>query len=108
MAEANQLERHLFGITHCDAGALMARRWGFPENLETCMADHHNPTAGQFRDPQTLIRAACRMAEALGFAEVPLRDPSPPPDLHEGVQHASEIEPEALWDEITRRIAAFE
>jgi len=42
-ADANEMEKGLFGLTHCEAGELVARGWGFPENLIACMAHHHTP-----------------------------------------------------------------
>ncbi len=92
--EANQVERERFGMTHCDAGALVARAWGFPEGLAACMGEHHQVDGG-------LISTACQMADSLGFPEVPLAEAPPWPD---SVEQLPQLEPEALWDEITARI----
>ena len=36
-------ERLVCGIDHCEAGALVARRWGLAENLTEAIACHHAP-----------------------------------------------------------------
>lgn len=100
--QANQVERDLFGMTHCQAGALVAAAWGFPESLAACMGEHHVMPAGG--DPRGLIVTACRMADSLGFPEVPLSEAPGWPELNPALEHFTQLEPEALWDDITRRI----
>jgi HD-like signal output (HDOD) protein len=100
--QANQAERDLFGMTHCEAGALVATAWGFPESLAACMGEHHVMPAGA--DPRGLIVTACRIADSLGFPEVPLSERPAWPEFDPAVQHFTPLEPEALWDDITRRI----
>jgi HD-like signal output (HDOD) protein len=100
--QANQVERNLFGMTHCQAGALVAASWGFPESLAACMGEHHVMPAGA--DPRGLIVTACRMADSLGFLEVPLSEPPAWPEMDPSLEGFAHLEPEALWDDITRRI----
>ena len=100
--QANQVERNLFGMTHCQAGALVATAWGFPESLAACMGEHHVMPAGA--DPRGLIVTACRMADSLGFLEVPLSEAPGWPELDPALERFAHLEPEALWDDITRRI----
>jgi HD-like signal output (HDOD) protein len=107
IGEANEREKARFGLTHCQAGELIAREWGFPDNLSACMANHHNPDTEQPCVRDRLICVACRMAGSLGFQEVPLRQPPPFPKLPDGSLNQSTLEPEAPWDEITRRIATL-
>ena len=118
---ANQVERNMFGMTHCQAGALVAAAWGFPESLAACMGQHHlmaagvgdgmadgvaDGVAGGARgDPRGLIATACRMADSLGFPEVPLSEAPGWPKLRPSLIDLPQLEPEALWDEINRRIA---
>ena len=103
--QANQVERNLFGMTHCEAGAVVAKAWGFPEGLATCMGQHHSLPAGAQDGPIRLIVTACQMADSLGFPEVPLSETRGWPELGPELEHHPQIEPEALWDQITRRIA---
>ena len=100
--QANVVERNLFGMTHCQAGALVAAAWSFPESLSASMGEHHAMPAGT--DPRDLIAMACRMADSLGFPEVPLSEAPEWPELGPALDHSSQLEPEALWDDITRRI----
>ena len=100
--QANRVERNLFGMTHCQAGALVASSWGFPKSLAACMGEHHVMPAGS--DPRSLIVTACRMADSLGFLEVPLSEPPGWPEPDPSLEPCTRLEPEALWDDITRRI----
>ena len=60
--QANRMERNLYGMTHCQAGALVAASWGLPESLAACMGEHHVMPAGS--GPRGLIVIA-------GFAGIP-------------------------------------
>src|ERR1035437_3949120 len=102
--QANQVELNLFGMTHCEAGALVAEGWGFPENLATCMGEHHIMPVVERDEPRCLIVTACRMADSLGFPEVTLSEAPGWPELGAALGHFPQLEPEALWDEINRRI----
>jgi putative nucleotidyltransferase with HDIG domain len=69
MDESLGVERVLFGMNHCEAGAAMSRTWGFPDSLQRNILLHHGHVAAE-QDPVTnLVQAACRMAEALGYPE---------------------------------------
>ena len=68
---ANQAEHDRFGMTHCEAGSLVAAAWGFPDSLAVCMGEHHGIPSGR-DDAQGLIMTSCQMADSLGFPEVPL------------------------------------
>ena len=37
-------EKSVYGFTHCEAGAALARKWNMPENLMEAIACHHNPS----------------------------------------------------------------
>jgi HD-like signal output (HDOD) protein len=102
--QANEVERKRFGITHCEAGSLVAVAWGFPDSLAACMGEHHSMPAGR-GDPRELIVMSCQMADSLGFPEVPLSNTPAWPKLDPALEGLPQLEPESLWDEITRRIA---
>jgi HD-like signal output (HDOD) protein len=102
--QANQVERNLFGMTHCQAGALVAAAWGFPESLAACMGEHHQTADGARGDPRGLIATACRMADSLGFPEAPLSNAPGWPKLGPNLRDLPQLEPETLWDEINRRL----
>ncbi len=42
-AELVDIEESSFGMNHPEAGALLAERWGLPENLRSAVAFHHRP-----------------------------------------------------------------
>jgi HD-like signal output (HDOD) protein len=103
--QADQAERNLFGVTHCQAGAVVAAVWGFPDSLAACMGQHHSLPSGAQGGSRGMIVTACQMADSLGFPEVPLSHAPGWPELCPSLERNPQLEPEALWDQITRRIA---
>jgi HD-like signal output (HDOD) protein len=102
--DANTAERNICGMTHCEAGELVARAWGFPDDLSACMGNHHTPPEAIQNDPRSIVWTACQIADSLGFPEFPQPEAPPWPVLPRALQNARELEPEALWDEIARRL----
>lgn len=41
----HEAEQAVIGVSHGLVGALLAKRWAFPEHLVDCIRDHHNPLA---------------------------------------------------------------
>jgi HD-like signal output (HDOD) protein len=103
--EANQAEEERFGLTHSEAGGVVAKAWGFPDVLATCMSAHHFPANFRPSCPHDLIVTACQMADSLGFPEVPLSSAPAWPELDPALARCAQLEPETLWDQITERIA---
>jgi HD-like signal output (HDOD) protein len=69
--EAAALEKASFGVTHSEAGALMAEAWAIPEPVRECIRYHHGAPEGEVRSTLLdLVRLACRMAAALGYPEL--------------------------------------
>ena len=63
-----ETERLLFEIDHCAAGAYLAQRWGFPNELVAAMATHHDePEADNFNS-SNLIKLSWRLSDLLGYA----------------------------------------
>lgn len=104
--EANRLEHDRFGMDHCEAGAHVGRKWGFPEVLQDCMIGHHSHEPRPAGDPVALVQLACRLAEFLGYPEINLAQPLPLPELPEKVSRCTQLDPERLHDRITRQIDA--
>jgi putative nucleotidyltransferase with HDIG domain len=75
---AQELAR--FGITHSEAGRLLLERLGLPMMLSNAAALHHTPPAADAADAVVFVRAACRVANAIGFAVVGRRDAGQAPD----------------------------
>lgn len=41
----HEAEKIKIGVDHGPVGAMLAKRWAFPEHLIDCIRDHHNPAA---------------------------------------------------------------
>jgi HD-like signal output (HDOD) protein len=107
LEESNTCEKELFGLTHCEAGQLVAERWGFPARLGTYMAHHHEAVDEKPGDLMNLIRESCQLADSLGFPEVCRRDLHCTPKMAEVLRGRTGFDPDRLREQITKRIAAF-
>lgn len=61
-------EQQLFGVTHAEVGAVVARQWNFPAAFAEAIADHHRPVAapaGMRLTFPLLIHLANQMAHGL-------------------------------------------
>jgi HD-like signal output (HDOD) protein len=99
--EANRLEEVLFGMDHCQAGAYLGEKWGFPIGLQVAMAAHHGTE--EMSPQRKLVRVACGLADSLGFPEVTQRDP----DLSDSLCREAGLSPDAIRNEISRRMATL-
>jgi HD-like signal output (HDOD) protein len=107
MSEANQLEKDLFGMDHCQAGGVVGRRWGFPAFLHECMTHHHENQSGQPARPGqslALVRTTCQLADSLGFSEVRQRGQPPPLVLPKALENHAALAPDKLRNEILQQI----
>jgi len=102
IAEANAWEKSQFGTTHCAAGVVIAKNWGFPEGLRKGMGNHHGPPRGRYDSPENLVRLSCRIAQALDFPEVPLSE-AVTVSLPTELSHP-EIDLERLREEVQRQL----
>jgi HD-like signal output (HDOD) protein len=106
-AEALELEKTLFGMDHCEAGAFLAQTWGFPASLITHMANHHESREGTLADPHYLIQTACRLADSLGFLEVRREDSTSASVLPLRLRKRAELAPDRLIEQVRCRMASF-
>lgn len=105
-------ERAVLGLDHCEAGAWLARAWGFPEDLVVVIEGHHEPVRTDVFELADLVRVAVSMTEVLGF------DVTPPESartlaqiralLPEAAQYRFDPEPEALVARLTDRLNTFD
>lgn len=65
-----ELERQEFGIDHCEAGEILAQRWGLPVEIQQAARWHHK-APGQEAGTDLLLWLSCQMADTLGFWAVP-------------------------------------
>lgn len=82
------MERELFDIDHCEAGAWLMRQLPFPPELEHIVANHHRELDHDSFRMVHLVQCADRLADALGFGVLP--DAQAPP-----IEHALEHLPAA-------------
>ncbi len=70
-APFSTLEMELIGCTHCELGAALAKRWGFPDFCHAAAAYHHYPSLADAEHQQlvALIYAADTLCcdDAIGF-----------------------------------------
>lgn len=82
-----ELERELFGLPHCDAGARAMRRYGLPEPLAEAARLHHHadPLELSRTSPDAaLVASSCLLASDTGFAVLaPHRQAAPAGDSGE-------------------------
>jgi putative nucleotidyltransferase with HDIG domain len=64
-------ERISFSVNHCEAGQLLTRIWGLPEEFWEAASEHHAAVTGTPGDRVDLVRLSCLFAEALGFKPAP-------------------------------------
>lgn len=65
-------ERALFGLDHCEIGAQLARDWKLPAEFRLAMSAHHTPRrSDRAWNSAELIKLACKMADAAGYAAFP-------------------------------------
>jgi len=48
-------EKKLLGITHCEAGGFLARKWNFPDGLSDVIQFHHTPEKAKKNKELTYI-----------------------------------------------------
>jgi putative nucleotidyltransferase with HDIG domain len=89
-----------FGMTHCQAGLLLARAWDLPKVFDQTVAEHHGLPCG--RDLRSLVQLSCRVADDFMFQAI----------LHRGQRHPREtIEsyaPEEMREALVEKLPAAE
>lgn len=68
----HEAEREVFGVSHAEVGAAVARQWDFPARIADAIAGHHSPAPippGERLDLCHLLPLANRLAHALEGTE---------------------------------------
>ena len=102
MEEALLLETLLFGLTHDDAGAFLARSWGFPETICECVRFHHQAAAAEQGQTTRVVQLACQYATALDLGELNCanRPAEAAEVLPPALRGVAQLEPTALQKQI--------
>jgi HD-like signal output (HDOD) protein len=107
-----EYERALFGLDRFAAGEQLARDWGLPEELRATAGRFPERTDTDELDLAGVIRAACRLANSLGFCV--LKNPHGPSyrdilaDLPMNVAASFPYEAEDLRARLEEEIAALD
>jgi HD-like signal output (HDOD) protein len=104
-------ERALLNVDHGRAGAWLVKNWAFPATFAECCEHHHDPFNAQDPELLKMVKAGCRIADALGFSAVKYTGSfsyddviwSLPPDIHrESFPSATELK-----ESIDAKLAIF-
>jgi len=79
-----ECERQLFDIDHCAAGDWLARSWNLPEDITAAIANHHDWTP-EDSSVVSIVAAANKLADVLGFNVLPMPNESTIEDALEGL-----------------------
>jgi HD-like signal output (HDOD) protein len=105
------LETREFGMDHCEAGRLLAQKWGLPHDLAVIAGRHHDPETG---DASLLATAhfACKFADALGHYVTEPLAPATFEQLFEKLPEQARMKffetPETLQEGISAAIRAYD
>ncbi len=106
-------ERELFGKDHCEVGLGLVKDWKLPEEFEAIVGEHHAaPEQDEGWGMTALVRLACRMADAVGYAAFPACACSDFAELREELPARERklffTNAESLAYEVGRKITALE
>ncbi len=81
------MERELFDIDHCDAGAWLMQQLPFPPELADIISNHHRELDHDTFRMLHLVQCADRLADALGFGVLP---DAQGPSIEDALEHLPE------------------
>ena len=64
-----EAEFTILGTDHTQIGAMLAKRWGFPDTLCGAIADHHTPDHAERRSLTSLVHVADALSHALDLTD---------------------------------------
>jgi HD-like signal output (HDOD) protein len=110
--EVLRAEREALNVDHGRAGAWLVQNWTFPKDFAIVCKHHHD--APNANDPEILqlVKAACKIADAIGFPAVQCKQQPTYLEITSPLtprmgRHAR-LSAEDLTAHVTERLAAFE
>jgi HD-like signal output (HDOD) protein len=107
-----QAEREALAVDHACAGSWLIGHWGLPKDFsDVCKHHHDSPNTGDSAI-LLLVRAACRIADAIGFPAVRCQEPPSYLDamsaLPVKLRRQTKFSAEDMERHVTARLAGFE
>lgn len=84
-----EIERKVFQVDHCEAGAWLTKAWGMAEEFQTAASEHHAPDLGAEDDSFGFVPLACALAQTLGYRAAPLVAGPPIERILDGLPEAA-------------------
>jgi putative nucleotidyltransferase with HDIG domain len=105
-------EKSALGMDHCEAGLLLAESWALPAQLHAAVANHHAAPLKD-RSLESVVQAACRLADALRFQAILHLDAGSPEatiesTVPEGLQETIAGQLEAIQNNVLDTIQALD
>jgi putative nucleotidyltransferase with HDIG domain len=95
-AEILAEEQTSFGMTHCHAGAMLAKAWNLPEPFGEVAAHHHD--GGSAQPVVTLVQLCCRLADDFMYQSIHRSDIRKPEET------IAEFAPEGLQSRLIEEL----
>jgi len=61
-------ERAMLNVDHSQAGGWLVKNWALPSTFAECCEHHHDPLSPRDSELLKVVKAGCRIADALSFA----------------------------------------
>ena len=110
--EVLRAERAALQVDHACAGSWLVANWRLPKDFSEICAHHHDAPGADDSEILQLVKAACKIADAIGFSAVQCeRQPSYPEavsPLAPQLRRKALPPPEDLRANVIARLAAFE
>jgi putative nucleotidyltransferase with HDIG domain len=103
-------ERALYGIDHCQAGAILAKSWHLPNAFLEIIAHHHEAHPQSSHGVASVVAVSCLLADTLGFGFVQRRKPLSYADALNSVGNPRGVSADSdeLASELAREIQLIE
>lgn len=108
--EILETERSLYGVDHCQAGAILAKNWHLPDAFLEIITHHHNDHPQTRDEVASIVAISCLLADTLGFGLVGYRKRPSYPDTLNSVRNPRGVpaDSDKLASELAREIHLIE